>query len=61
MFFKYFSRQTLFSRTFQDCPVFSSTFQARVKGAQWLSGRVLHLETEGPRVQASQASLRSGP
>ena len=28
MFFKYFSRQILFSRTFQDSPVYSSTFQA---------------------------------
>ena len=28
MFFKYFSRQTLFSITFQDSPVYSSTFQA---------------------------------
>ena len=27
MFFKYFSMQILFSRTFQDCPVNSSTFQ----------------------------------
>ena len=27
-----------------------------LKGAQWLSGRV-----EGPRVRASQASLRCGP
>ena len=26
--FKYFSRQILFSRTFQDSPVYSSTFQA---------------------------------
>ena len=26
--FKHFSRQTLFSRTFQDCPSCSSTFQA---------------------------------
>ena len=28
MFFKYLSRQILFSRTFQDSPVYSSTFQA---------------------------------
>ena len=28
MFFKYFSSQILFSRTFQDSPVYSSTFQA---------------------------------
>ena len=28
MFFKYFSRQIYFSRTFQDSPVYSSTFQA---------------------------------
>ena len=28
MFFKYFSRQISFSRTFQDSPVYSSTFQA---------------------------------
>ena len=28
--FKYFSRQSLFSRTFQDSPVYSSTFQACV-------------------------------
>ena len=28
MFFKYFSRQILFSRTFQDMPVYSSTSQA---------------------------------
>ena len=28
MFFKYFSRHILFSRTFQDSPVYSSTFQA---------------------------------
>ena len=28
MLFKYFSRQILFSRTFQDSPVNSSTFQA---------------------------------
>ena len=28
MFFKYFSRQILFSRTFHDSPVYSSTFQA---------------------------------
>ena len=28
VFFKYFSRQILFSRTFQDSPVYSSTFQA---------------------------------
>ena len=27
-FFKYFSRQILFSRTFQDSTVYSSTFQA---------------------------------
>ena len=26
--FKYFSRQFLFSRTFQDSPIYSSTFQA---------------------------------
>ena len=26
--FKYFSRKILFSRAFQDSPVFSSTFQA---------------------------------
>ena len=30
MFFKYFSRQILFSMTFQDSPVNSSTFQACV-------------------------------
>ena len=30
MFFKYFSRQILFSRAFQDSPVYSSTFQACV-------------------------------
>ena len=29
-FFKYFSMQFLFSRTFQDSPVYSSTFQACV-------------------------------
>ena len=28
MFFKYFSRQILFSRTLQDSPVCTSTFQA---------------------------------
>ena len=28
MFFKYFSRQISFSRTFQDSPVYSSTYQA---------------------------------
>ena len=28
MFFKFFSRQIYFSRTFQDSPVYSSTFQA---------------------------------
>ena len=28
MFFKYFSRQILFSRTSQEGPVYSSTFQA---------------------------------
>ena len=28
MFFKLFSRQIKFSRTFQDSPVYSSTFQA---------------------------------
>ena len=28
MFFKYFSWQILFSRTFQDSPVYSSAFQA---------------------------------
>ena len=28
VFLKYFSRQILFSRTFQDSPVYSSTFQA---------------------------------
>ena len=28
MFFKYFSKQILFSRIFQDNPVYSSTFQA---------------------------------
>ena len=28
VFFKYFSRQILFSRIFQDSPVYSSTFQA---------------------------------
>ena len=28
MFIKYFSRQIEFSRTFQDSPVYSSTFQA---------------------------------
>ena len=32
MFFKYFSRQTLFSRTFQESPVYSSTFQAWPQG-----------------------------
>ena len=28
VFFKYFSKQILFSRTFQDSPLYSSTFQA---------------------------------
>ena len=28
MFFQYFSRQIYFSRTLQDSPVYSSTFQA---------------------------------
>ena len=40
-----------------QAPVFRSTNINL--GAQWLSGRVL--ETEGPWVQASLASLRCGP
>ena len=33
--FQYFSRQILFSRTFQDSPVYSSTFQACENPAFW--------------------------
>ena len=31
------------------------------KGAQWFSGRVLDSRPRGPRVRASEASLRCGP
>ena len=34
MYFGYFSRLISFSRTFQDSPVYSSTFQARANPAR---------------------------
>ena len=55
-FFKYFSRQIYFSRTFQDNPVYSSTFQAcvnhdtRAYGTKWtLHPRHIprHLQSSG--------------
>ena len=43
MFFKYFLRQTLFSRTFQDSPVYSSTIQAC---ANPVGSNVVHQTTQ---------------
>ena len=46
MFFKYFSRQILLSRTFQDSPVYSSTFQAcanpDIKEARLVRGKLVN-------------------
>ena len=44
MFFKYFSRQILFSKTFQDSPVYSSTFQACANPVCYVSGQPLSPE-----------------
>ena len=38
-----------------------SSFSPQCEGAQWLSGRVLDLETERLPVRASLASLHCGP
>ena len=38
MFFKYFSRQISFSRTFQGSPVYSSTFQACANPDDFMQG-----------------------
>ena len=45
MFFKYFSRQILFSRTFQDSIVYSSSFQACANPDQLKNYVIPHPDT----------------
>ena len=54
VFFKYFSRQVLFSRTFQDSLVYSSTFQACANPAfAWKNASIIYL-----RNKETQQTLR---